>query len=310
MSLVPFKELMAEAERGQYAVGYFESWNLESLQAVADAAEATHSPVILGFSGADLSNPMRMVKEHLSLYAAMGIAACRRLSVPACLLLNESPRLDWALEAINLGFGLVMFTDENLSFDEQLSRICQVVKKAHQVSAAVEGELTPLPGVYGGLSTNPPPLVGGGRGGADDLHLTDAIQARTFVERTGVDTLAVNVGQVHLHGRSKVSLNLSRLVELKEAIPVPLVLHGASSVHRADLKEAAKLGIRKINVGSVLKQSYFEAMRRACMKIGDDYNPYDVVGSGLENDVLAAGRMALQKVVEDLMRLFGSADKA
>jgi fructose/tagatose bisphosphate aldolase len=81
-------------------------------------------------------------------------------------------------------------------------------------------------------------------------------------------------------------------------------------VHQADLKEATKLGIRKINVGSVLKQSYFEAMRRACMKVGDDYNPYDVVGSGLENDVLAAGRVALQKTIEDLMYLFGSAGRS
>jgi len=289
---------MSEAERGQYAVGYFESWNLESLQAVADAAETTQSPVILGFSGAYLSNPARMVKEHLSLYAALGIEACRRLSVPACLLLNESPRLDWVLEAINLGFGLVMFTDEDLNFDEQLARICQVVEKAHRVSVAVEGELAPLPGMDGGLLMVP-----------DDLHLTDAAQARAFVERTGVDALAVNVGQAHLHGRSEVRLNLSKLVELKEAVPVPLVLHGASSVRRADLKEATRLGVRKINVGSVLKQSYFEAMRRACMKIDDDYNPYDVVGSGLDSDVLAVGRVALQKTVEDLMHLFGSAER-
>ena len=303
MSLVSFKELMAEAERGQYAVGYFESWNLESLQAVADAAEATQSPVILGFSGAYLSNPARVEGSvrhfsYLSLYAVMGVEACRQLSVPACLLLNESPRLNWVSEAINLGFGLVMFTDDDLNFDEQLARICQVVEKAHRVSVAVEGELAPLPGVDGGLSTAP-----------NDLHFTDSAQARAFVERTGVDALAVNVGQAHLHGRSEVRLNLSRLAELKAAVPVPLVLHGASSVRWSDLKEATRLGVRKINVGSILKQSYFETMRRACMKVGDDYNPYEVVGSGLDNDVLAAGRVALQKTVEDLMRLFGSAGR-
>ena len=97
--------------------------------------------------------------------------------------------------------------------------------------------------------------------------------------------------------------------EPKEAVPVPLALHSASSIHRADLEEAARLGTRKINVGSVLKQAYFEAMRCACMKVGDDYNPYDVVGSGLDNDVLAVGRVALQKTVEDLMYSFGSAGR-
>ena len=314
MSLGSFKELMAEAERGQYAVGYFESWNLESLQAVADAAEATRSPVILGFSGAYLSNPARVEGSvrhfpYFSLYAALGIEACRRLSVPACLLLNESPRLDWVLEAIDLGFGLVMFTDDDLNFDEQLARICQVVEKAHRVSVAVEGELAPLPGVDGGLSTAPNDFDTTSSTQSKDLHFTDSAQARAFVERTGVDALAVNVGQAHLHGRSEVRLNLSRLAELKAAVPVPLVLHGASSVRWSDLKEATRLGVRKINVGSILKQSYFETMRRACMKVGDDYNPYDVVGSGLDSDVLAIGRVALQKTVEDLMHLFGSAGR-
>jgi len=301
---------MSEVERGQYAVGYFESWNLESLQAVADAAEATRSPVILGFSGADLQNPARLVREYLNCYAALGIEVCHQLKVPACLLLNESRRLDWIFEAINLGFGLVMFTDEDLGFSEQLDRICQVVEKAHQVSSAVEGELTPLPGVDGELAMIPDDLDMNSSTQATDLYLTDSLQAREFVERTGVDALAVSVGQAHLHGRREVRLNLSRLAELKESVPVPMVLHGASSVHREDLKAATKLGVRKINVGSVLKQSYFEALRRACIAIGDDYNPYKIVGSGLDDDVLVAGRVALQKVVEDLMCLFGSAGKA
>ena len=83
MSLVPFKDLMKEAERGGYAVGYFESWNLESLQAVTDAAEAMRSPVMLGFSGIYLPHPSRQARETLSIYAALGTEACRMLSVPS-----------------------------------------------------------------------------------------------------------------------------------------------------------------------------------------------------------------------------------
>ena len=158
----------------------------------------------------------------------------------------------------------------------------------------------------GGLSTAPNDFDTTSSTQSKDLHFTDSAQARAFVERTGVDALAVNVGQAHLHGRSEVRLNLSRLAELKAAVPVPLVLHGASSVRWSDLKEATRLGVRKINVGSILKQSYFETMRRACMKVGDDYNPYDVVGSGLDSDVLAIKRVALQKTVEDLMHLFSN----
>lgn len=298
MPPVSFIELMTDAERGGYAVGYFESWNLESLLAVCDAAEATHSPVLLGFSGIYLPHPKRVRRDPLSLYAALGLEALQGLSVPACLVFNESPDIKWVLEAIGRGFGLVMFSDETLSFDRQVEQVRQVVGTAHKTGVAVEGEAEALPGVGGELSTMP-----------DDLHLTDPDQARDFVMQTGVDAFAVNVGQAHLHGRRRVRLNFARIAELKQALKVPLVLHGASSVDRADLHEAIRLGIRKINVGSSLKRAYFEAMSQAAAQAGDDYNPYDVIGSGLARDVLTAGRVALQKTVEDLMRVFGSERK-
>ncbi len=299
MPIVPFCELMAEAERGRYAVGYFESWNMGSLQAVADAAEAARSPVILGFSGIYLAHPERIVEERLSLYATLGTEACRQLSAPACLVFNESPCLDTVLEAIDLGFGLVMFADEELGLEDQVRSVREVVSKAHPASVAVEAELASLSGIDGELSTLP-----------QDLRLTDPEAARAFVERTGIDALAVNVGQAHLHGRADVRLDLSRVAELKEAVEVPLVLHGASSVRLSELEESVRRGIRKVNVGSVLKQAYFEAVRDACAKVGRDFNPYKVVGSGSKDDVLTAGRVALQDKVEELMRLFGSAGKA
>jgi fructose/tagatose bisphosphate aldolase len=93
-------------------------------------------------------------------------------------------------------------------------------------------------------------------------------------------------------------------------VPVPLVLHGASSIGREDLVEAVRLGIRKVNVGSAIKRAYFEAVRGASVQAGDSYSPYEVVGSGLRADVEAAGRIAMRAVVEDMMRLFGSAGKA
>lgn len=298
MPLVSFKDMMADAERGQYAVGYFESWNLESLQAVADAAEATRSPVILGFSGIYVPHPARVVHDRLGVYAALGLETCRQLSVPACLLFNESPHADWVLDAIRLGFNLVMFTDDRLGFDAHAEQVSRIVSRAHRAGAAVEGEVTPLSGVGGDLVRLPAAV-----------SLTDPEQARAFVERTGVDALAVNVGQAHLHGRQQVRLNLSRLEELRASVSIPLVLHGATSVVQADLVEAIQVGVRKINVGSALKQSYFEGLRRACAGMGDAYNPYEVVGSGLENDVLAIGRVTMQKTVEGLMRVFGCAGR-
>lgn len=134
--------------------------------------------------------------------------------------------------------------------------------------------------------------------------------ARDFVDETGIDALAVNIGQAHLHGREEVQLNLSRLAELRKKITVPMVLHGATSVRRSDLDAAVRMGIRKINVGSILKRTYFEALRTALAEIGQEYNPYDVVGSGLKDDVLTKARLALQNVVQSLMELFNSKGKA
>jgi ketose-bisphosphate aldolase len=291
--------MMAAAETGEYAVGYFESWNLESLFAVGDAATAMRSPVILGFSGIYLPSAEGEKQERLRVYADLGAALCHSLPVPACLIFNESPHLNWVLEASKIGFDLVMYTDERLPLAEQQRKVRQVVDKAHPMSVAVEGEITALPGVSGVLTAPP-----------GDLRLTDPETARAFVECTGVDALAINVGQVHVHGRSQVQLNLGILEELRAAVSVPLVLHGATSIGDRDLTEAIRLGVRKINVGSALKRAYFEALREACRSVSGHYNPYEVLGSGLRADVLAAGRRAMTKKVEQYMRLFGSAGKA
>ena len=296
MSIVSFQDLIKEAESGGYAVGYFESWNLESLFAVADAATSMRSPVILGFSGIHFPFAEQYATDRLRVAAALGNEICRQLPVPSCLLFNESPHFDWVMEAVALGFGLVMFTDENLSLEDQKNRVLRIVERAHKAGVAVEGEMLSLPGVSGQLSALP-----------SDLRLTEPDLARTFVEETGIDALAVNIGQAHVHGRSKLPLCLSRLREIRKAVSVPLVLHGATSIDHWHLHEAIKLGIRKINVGSILKRVFFEAVRAACLRVGADYSPYDVVGSGVDSDILAAGRDAVRKTVEELMVLFGSA---
>ena len=98
--------------------------------------------------------------------------------------------------------------------------------------------------------------------------------------------------------------------DLKDAIDVPLVLHGTSSVEPADIVEAVRHGIGKINLASILKQTYFQAMIAACRQIKPDANPYEIIGSGLPDDVLTTGRLAMRKTVEEWMQLIGSAGKA
>lgn len=300
MSIVPVQDLLAEAQKNGYAIGYFESWDLDSLLSIASAAESCHSPVMLGFSGIYLHHPDRVTPAPLEIYAAMGLAVCQNLSVPCNLLFNESPHYDQVLAAIRLGFGMVMFSDDELAFEEQVEQVSQVVANAHPLGVCVEGETTPLPGVGGELAYLP-----------QDLRLTDPLLGRQFVERTKVDALAVNVGQVHLHGRRHVHLDLDRLASLKDAIPIPLVLHGASSVAHEDLQAAIHLGVCKINLGSRLKRVYFESLRQAFIQPEiADYNPYLVIGSGMQEDVQVAAHLALKQEVERWMALFGSAGQA
>jgi len=299
MTISHFNELIAHAESEQYAIGYFESWNLESLMAVADAAEASESPVLLGFSGIHLPHPNRLRSEVLGVYSAMGLELARQLTIPCGLVFNESPNKDWVLDAIKQNFGLVMYSNERKSFGEQADMVKEIVEIAHHAGVAVEGEVDSLQGIDGNLDGIP-----------DATRMTKVDVAREFVEQTGVDAFAVNIGQMHLHGRHQVRLNLDLLGELRDALHVPLVLHGATSITEDDLREAIKFGIRKVNLGSVLKQTFFEAMQTAIEATRGDYNPYQVIGSGTSEDVLMAGRIALQSKVEHIMRMIGSAGKA
>lgn len=299
MPKVSFGRLMEDAERRGYAVGYFESWNMESLLATADAAEAARSPVILGFSGIALPRKDRVMPEHLADYASLGSAVCDRVSVPVCLLFNESPSFEWVAEAVRRGFGMVMFADEEMGYDSLVETTRKVCRVAHAASLAVEGEPHSLPGVAGDLLAAP-----------GERHMSDPGLARQFVQATGIDAIAVNVGQAHLHGRGEVRLDLDRVAELKRAVSIPLVLHGATSVRRDDLREAIRRGARKINVGSALKRACIESLRAALAGLGPDYNPYEAVGSGLASDVMVGCRRAIQDLTRGYMELFGSAGMA
>jgi ketose-bisphosphate aldolase len=299
MTIVPVTQMLSNASLAGYAVGFFECWNLESLMAVADAAQATRSPVLLGFSGIYLPHPERSVKDSLSTYTLMGLDICENLSVPSNLVFNESPHLEWILKAIELGFGMVMFSDERQEINNQITTIKEIAELAHKSGVAVEGELLSLPGVGGSLSNSP-----------TDLRLTNPQQAREFIEETGVDILAVNLGQFHLHGRRALRLNLDLLEKIMQEVDIPLALHGASSICLDDVRSAIKIGIRKINLSSKIKQAYFEAVRLSCLSISQEYNPYEVIGSGLQEDILVSGRLTMQKEVENWMTIFGSAGKA
>lgn len=299
MTKVKVTEIINDAIKKKYAVGYFESWDIESTLAVAKAAEKMNSPVILGFSGIYLPNPLRIYKNSLKIYADIVNNIASEIKVPAATIFNESPFYESVIESINYGYDMVMFTDENMAYDELIAKIKEIVKAAHEKGVKVEGEVSTLAGAGSYLSDIP-----------DDYKVTEPEMAKKFIEDTKVDFLAVNLGQAHMHGRKKMHLDIKKLDEIKKLVDIPLVLHGMSSIEQEDIKEAVKHGISKINVSSAMKQIYFETIRKECKKIGPNYNPYLIVGSGFKEDIITKANINVQEFVEKTITVFGSSGKA
>jgi len=299
MPLVNFHELMGDAEKNSYAVGYFESWDLNSFLAVCDAAERMKSPVIIGFSGIDFPNYKHYLKDIFEIYSNLINDLASKMTVPVCTIFNEAASKDLVLKAIAQKFGIVMFLNSKLDFTEQKSITKELTKEAHNNGVASEGGIEMQEGLGKSITD-----------ASGDELLTDIGSAKSFVKETEVDALAVSVGQISLISENKVSLNFSHLKKLKKEINIPLVLHCGSSIYNEDIKKAVEIGIRKINVGKALKNACFKSLKKSCFEINDNYNQYEIIGSGLNNDILVKAGKSMQDAVEKFMVLFGSAGKA
>ncbi len=295
MPLEAIGPMMRRAVDEGYAIGYFESWNLESLQGVIDAAEETRSPIIIGFNGDFLSRPSREAAERLAWYAALGRAAAESASVPCGLIFNECPRDDWVRAAIAGGFNLVMLADPKAPAADYTRRIAELARSAHANGVAIEAELGELPcGASGG-----PPSGG---------SATDPEAAAAFVAATGVNLLAVSVGNVHIRTSGQAGLDLDGLAAIRRRVNVPLVLHGGTGIDADALRQAIALGVAKVNYGTYLKRRYLDAVRTA---IGTDHpDPHRLLGIGGPEDILIAGRRAVRDAVLERIGLLGCCGKA
>lgn len=299
MALVSMQSILRHALEGQYAVGYFESWNLESTYAVVRAAEAARSPVLIGCCGEYVENRARKYPEHLGVYAAMCRAIAREAKVPVATLLNEADELETVYRGVQAGFGGVMFADDDMPIAEQEQVQRRVVEVAHACGVAVEAEVGALPMAHRESGT------------MEEGWKTDPDQAAGYAERTGVDALAVSVGNVHLLEGKKAELDMALLARLSAKVKVPLVLHGGTGIDRAAFQEAAKLRVAKVNVGAGLKRVVIEAERKyfAATDV-TKMNPNDVLGTGGPQDLGVAGQEALMQEVVSYIRAFGGEGKA
>ncbi len=296
MPLKPIPELLASARARGYALGYFESWNLESLQGVIDAAERTRSPIIVGFNGDFLTRPGRVATERIKWHAALGRAAAETARVPCGLIFNECPRDRFVKQAVSAGFNLIMLADPDAPYENYVQRVAGLAKFAHQRGAAIEAELGELPSGSSGKVV------------AGHSSLTDPRLVARFVAATGIDLLSISVGNVHVLIDGEQPLDLERLTQIRRRVDVPLGLHGGTGILPASLKEAIHMGVAKVAYGTYLKQRYLAAVRRALDS--SEINPHELLGIGGPHDVLVAGRLAVREAVLERIELLGCCGKA
>jgi ketose-bisphosphate aldolase len=299
MALVSMKRLMDHALTNKYAVGYFEAWNMDSVLAVVDAAEKTDSPVIIGFGGQFIGSRKRTIKENIYHYGALGKSIAENTKVPVALLLNEAHEIPMLINGLKAGFNAIMYEDHDIPMSEFIEINKYLVRTAHYCGADVEAEIGELPNAD--IATNT--LSNGLK--------TDPDEAAYFVEETGIDALAVSVGNVHLLENKKSDLDFDLITRLRKKVKVPLVLHGGTGISPENLKEAIKLGMCKVNIGTVMKRGYLRTVQSYLDKHDvNNMDPHDVIGRGGELDMLSLAREAVTEEVVRFIKIFGCENKA
>jgi ketose-bisphosphate aldolase len=297
VALASLTPLLADARAGGYALGYFEAWDAVSLEAVVEAAEAERSPVITG-TGCLLGDQRWFDGGGIELLGAVGTEIARRARVPVALLLNETHTLEQSLRGLDAGFNAVMMHTGELRYDDAVGAVAQLVEAAHARGAAVEAELGNLPDAsHGAVDTS-------------SAALTDPDQAAAFVAVTGIDCLAVSVGNVHLLSHGTAIIDLERLQQVHERVPVPLVIHGATGFPREAVAPAIASGVAKFNVGTVLRRAFLGGLAAAVAALPDELDVHAALGSHGSADVLRAGKAPMVEAVRDLIRQYGGRGRA
>ena len=305
--LVTNKVLLDRAKAGSYAVGAFNINNLEFVQAITSAAAELGSPAILAVSQgaikyAGFENIVSMVRT-----------VSDNLNIEISLHLDHGQDMEIIERCINGGFTSVMIDGSNLPFEENIAVTREVVEKARPAGVSVEGELGRLAGIEDNVSVS-----------EQDAIFTNSGEAAEFVEKTGVDSLAVAVGTSHgaYKFKGEAKLAMDRLSEIASIVPVPLVLHGASGVNQEHVAIANEFGAKIGAAKGVPDEAISEAVRRGAAKVNIDtdmriaFTAYTRKSFAEKPEnidprkYLGAARDAAFEVVKAKMKLFGSVGKA
>ncbi|NLC74660.1 MAG: class II fructose-bisphosphate aldolase [Clostridiales bacterium] len=229
--LVNMNDVLIPAKNGKYGVGFFNAVNVEMARAVIETAEELNSPVMVGT--AEVLLPV-MELERVAEYL---IPMAEKATVPVCVHYDHGLTFERCMQAINLGFSSIMYDCSTDPYEENISKVAEMVKICHAMGVTVEGEL-------GHVGDN----AGAGKLAHPSDYYTDPDTAVDFVTRTGVDSLAVAVGNAHGDYAFPPKLDFDRIAIISQKTDLPLVLHGGSGLSDDDFKKAVQIGISKINI--------------------------------------------------------------
>ncbi len=281
--LVSMKAILEDANKHYYGVMAMNSINIEMARAGILAAEEEHSPIIIQFG------PGQMKKHaHAEDMLPVIKELAERVYVPVALNLDHGTDFFVIADCINRGFTNVMFDGSALSFQENIKRTSVITALAHQKGCSVEGELGHVGQAVNSDDTD------------RDLY-TNPDLAVEFVEKTGIDALAVAIGTAHgAYPKGKIpKLDFERLIQLKSALNMPLVLHGGSGSGEENLRKAIAGGINKINVCT----DAFEAGKQAMLAVLKEDSSLDYM------NLCMAAEAGIKSLVKDYMRIIGSAGR-
>lgn len=287
MPLVAPHALIARAHKENWALGAFNTSNLEMTQAIAWGLRAARAPGIIQTSEATIRYAGLVTIRDI----IRDIAAS--VDVPIVLHLDHGKSLDTVRACIEAGYGSVMFDGSTLPLEENIARTKDVVAFAHTRGVCVEGEVGQI------LRTDGPRA---GAVASAEQGLTDPAEAERFVRETTVDLLAVAVGTLHGSFQGKEGIRFARLADIAQAVSVPLVLHGASGVPDAEILRALNYGIVKVNIDTELREVFRDtlAVHDASAK----------EGGADPRTILAPVRDAVQRAVQEKVKLLRSAGTA
>ena len=233
--LVNMKQILGEAKKNHYAVGLFNTVDLEFARGVLDAAESMNAPVIIGT--AEVLFPFGPLEE-LSCFL---LPMAKKAKVPVVVHLDHGLRYETCIKALELGFTSVMYDCSQDAYDDNVRKVREMADIAHSYGATIEGELGHVGDNEDAEEDDKSPKR------PEDFY-TDPAVARDYVEKTKVDALAIAVGNAHGAYKFPPKLDFARIRKIAETVDVPLVLHGGSGLTDDDFKTAVKEGISKVNI--------------------------------------------------------------